>query len=108
MSRAIGPVSVLPAGGQEQPFAADGVAPSTRQVIDEEVRHLIEECYAEAVEKLRTNRERLDRLARTLLKRETPDEDEAYAAAGVIRHGVPAALPGGEAPADGQPVALTL
>ncbi len=85
MSAAVGPVTVLPPPGQEQPFGSDGVAQSTRQLVDEEVRRLVESCYRDAVETLRRNRERLDRLARVLVERETLDEDEAYAAAGVTR-----------------------
>ena len=41
---------------------------------------------------LRGSRNRLDRLAHTLLKRETLDEDEAYAAAGISRDTAPAAV----------------
>ena len=43
----------------------------------------IEECYEQALATLRGSRDRLDRLARALLDRETLEEDEAYAAAGV-------------------------
>ena len=39
---------------------------------------------------LRENRERLDALAETLLERETLDEPDAYAAAGVPRQPEPA------------------
>jgi cell division protease FtsH len=92
MSSAVGPVSVLPPPGQEQPFGVDGVAPATRELVDEEVRRLIEDCYGEAVETLRSNRERLDRLAHTLLERETLNEDEAYTAAGVTRETAAAAV----------------
>ncbi|MGY1644299.1 ATP-dependent zinc metalloprotease FtsH [Geodermatophilus sp. SYSU D00703] len=98
MSPAIGPVSVLPRPGQEQPLGLDGVAPATRALVDEEVRRLAEDCFTEAVDTLRRNRERLDRLAHTLLERETLDEDEAYAAAGVARESAPAAVARGEAP----------
>jgi cell division protease FtsH len=98
MSDAVGPVAVLPRPGQEQPFGLDGVAPATRALVDEEVRRLAEGCLHEAVETLRRNRERLDRLAHTLLERETLDEDEAYAAAGVARESAPAAVARGEAP----------
>jgi cell division protease FtsH len=97
MSAAVGPVSVLPSG-PEQPFGPDPVSPATRELVDAEVRRLLEECYAEAVATLRSNRERLDRLARTLLDRETLDEDEAYAAAGVTRGTAPAAVARGEVP----------
>ena len=98
MSPAVGPVTVLPPPGQEQPFGLDGIAPATRELVDTEVRRLVDDCYAEAVETLRSNRERLDRLAHTLLQRETLDEDEAYAAAGVTRDTAPAAVARGETP----------
>src|SRR3954447_15388627 len=98
MSTAIGPVSVLPPPGQEQPFGGDGVAPATKQLVDEEVRRLIEDCYGQAVSTLRGNRDKLDRLAHTLLERETLGEDEAYAAAGVPRASAPAAVARGEVP----------
>jgi cell division protease FtsH len=39
--------------------------------------------YEQALATLRGSRDRLDRLARTLLDRETLEEDEAYAAAGM-------------------------
>jgi cell division protease FtsH len=81
MSPAIGPVSVLPSS-QDQ-AAADGVAPATRELVDAETRRIIEECYEQALATLRGSRDRLDRLARTLLDRETLEEDEAYAAAGI-------------------------
>jgi cell division protease FtsH len=45
----------------------------------------VEECYAEAMRILQSHRDQLDRLARTLLARESLNEDEAYAAAGVAR-----------------------
>jgi cell division protease FtsH len=98
MSAAVGPVSVLPPPGQEQPFGGDGVAPATKELVDDEVRRLIEDCYGEAVETLQSNRERLDRLAHTLFERETLNEDEAYAAAGVTRETAPAAVARGETP----------
>jgi cell division protease FtsH len=98
MSAAVGPVSVLPPPGEEQPFGVDGVAPATKELVDTEVRRLVEECYARAVETLRGNRERLDRLAHALVERETLGEDEAYAAAGVSRETAPAAVARGEIP----------
>jgi cell division protease FtsH len=98
MSPAIGPVSVLPPPGQETPFGQDGAAPATKQLVDEEVRRIVDDCYAEAVETLREHREQLDRLAQTLLLRETLDEDEAYTAAGIRRETAPAAITRGETP----------
>jgi cell division protease FtsH len=102
MSQTLGPVSVLPRPDQESPFGGDGVAPATRELVDIEVRKLIDGCYAEAVETLRGNRDRLDRLAHTLFERETLDEDEAYMAAGVARDTAPAAVARGEAPGAGR------
>ena len=88
MSPAVGPVSVLPPPDQEPLFGADGVSPSTRELVDTEVRRILDECYAQAVETLRGHRAQLDRLASVLLDRETLAEDEAYAAAGVARGSV--------------------
>jgi SpoVK/Ycf46/Vps4 family AAA+-type ATPase len=45
----------------------DGVAPATKELVDAETRRIIEECYEQAVTTLRGNRDRLDRLAHTLL-----------------------------------------
>jgi cell division protease FtsH len=91
MSEAIGPISVLPPPGQESPFGLDGVAPATKELLDREVRRIVDECYEEAVNTLRTHREKLDRLAHTLIERETLDEDDAYAAAGISRETAPGA-----------------
>ncbi len=92
MSPAIGPVPVLPTAGQDS--GVDGVAPATRELIDTETRRIIEECYEQAQATLRGNRDRLDR---TLLDRETLEEDEAYAAAGIQPGTAPAALTGAAA-----------
>jgi cell division protease FtsH len=102
MSPAIGPITVLPPPGQEQPFGGDGVAPATKELVDTEVRRLVDGCYVEAVGTLRSNRDRLDRLAHALLDRETLDEDEAYAVAGVDRATAPAAVARGETPGAGR------
>ena len=53
MSAAIGPVSVLPASGQESRCGADGVAPATRELVDTETRRIIEDCYEQALATLR-------------------------------------------------------
>ena len=72
----------------------DGVAPATGELVDTEARRIIEECYEQALATLRGSR---DRLAHTLMDRETLDEDEAYAAAGARRDTAPAAVARGEA-----------
>jgi cell division protease FtsH len=98
MSPAIGPVSVLPPPGQETPFGQDGASPATKQLVDEEVRRIVDDCYAQALATLREHREQLNRLAHTLLQRETLNEEEAYVAAGIHREDAPAAIARGETP----------
>ena len=48
-------------------------------------RRIVDECYERAVEVLRDNRDRLERLAEALLRHETLDAEAAYEAAGVPR-----------------------
>ncbi len=89
MSDAIGLVSVLPRPGDGSALFpgvdGNGPAESTRELVDSEVRRIIEECYGRALDGLRENRHRLDSLAKALLEHETLDEREAYAAAGFDR-----------------------
>ena len=94
MSDALGPISVIPRDGSGPllPGAAE-VAPETRKLIDDEVRRIVAEAHDEVVTLLTENRARLDALASALLEKETLDEDDAYAAAGVTR---PQATPAGE------------
>jgi cell division protease FtsH len=86
MSRAIGPVAVIPseANGPLLPGASE-VSEHTQRIIDEEVRRIVEESHTEVLALLGEHREQLDRLTEALLERETLDEDEAYAVAGVQR-----------------------
>ena len=86
MSDALGPISVLPRDGSGPflPGAAE-VAPETRKLVDDEVRRIVAEAHDEVVTLLTENRARLDALASALLEKETLDEDDAYAAAGVTR-----------------------
>jgi cell division protease FtsH len=64
------------------PGAGSGPSEDTRQIVDAEVRRIIDECYVGAVSRLRENRERLERLAQALLEHETLDERDAYETAG--------------------------
>jgi cell division protease FtsH len=86
MSSAIGPVAVIPRDGAGPllPGAAE-VSPHTQQLVDEEVRRIVEESHQQVVALLRENRDKLDSLASALLEHETLDEEDAYAAAGVER-----------------------
>jgi cell division protease FtsH len=85
MSPSVGPVAVLPDPRTEQPVTLDGSgpAPGTRELVDTEVRRLLEECYVQARDTLEQHRDRLEQLTRTLLTAETLEAHQAYAAAGV-------------------------
>jgi cell division protease FtsH len=91
MSRAIGPVSVLPIDGLG-PFLPGGseTSEATQRLIDEEVRRIVETAYGEVGELLRTHRANLDSLVAALLEHETLDEPDAYAAADLPRNPAPA------------------
>jgi cell division protease FtsH len=60
--------------------------------VDEEVRRITDECYAEARRLLRDHRANLDAIVAQLLEHENLDEPEIYAAAGISRP-VPALPP---------------
>jgi cell division protease FtsH len=88
MSDAIGPLTVLPGPNDQMGiFGESPMATSqeTRTLVDTEVRRIVDECYGEARAKLRAHRPQLDALVAELLRRETLDEAEAYAAAGIER-----------------------
>jgi cell division protease FtsH len=80
MSDAIGLVSVI--SDEPQYPGMDPASESTRELIDTEVRRIVDECYVRAVDSLREHRHQLESLARELLVRETLDEVAAYEAAG--------------------------
>jgi cell division protease FtsH len=84
MSDEIGMVSVLP-GNDDQPMfpSAGGPSEATRELVDREVRRIVEGAYSRALERLREHRSQLESLTQALLERETLDEDDAYRAAGV-------------------------
>ena len=84
MSDAVGPLAVLPADGRGPflPGAAE-VSEHTQELVDAEVRRIVDVAHDEVVVLLRENRAKLDSLAKALLEHETLDEDDAYAAAGV-------------------------
>jgi cell division protease FtsH len=87
MSRAIGPIAVLPADGMG-PFLP-GVAEtseSTQRLVDEEVRRIVESAHSEVSTLLREHRSNLDSLVAGLLEHETLDETDAYMAAGLPRN----------------------
>ncbi len=85
MSEKIGPVSVLKEPDTAVPFGPDELSEHTHQLIDEEIRNIIERCEQSARETLEKHREKLDALASALLENETLEEDEAYQIAGITR-----------------------
>ena len=86
MSPAVGPVTVLAQDGRSA-FFPGAAAPSeqTQQLVDQEVRRIVDEAYEDVLALLRDHRAKLDALAFALLERETLDGPDAYAAAGVDR-----------------------
>jgi cell division protease FtsH len=86
MSEAIGPLAVVPNDGRGPYFPGGAeVSERTQQLIDEEMRRIVDEAHAQVTQLLRENRGKLDALAEALLEHETLDEEDAYAAAGVER-----------------------
>jgi cell division protease FtsH len=80
MSELIGPLAV---GDKEQEiflgreFAQRReISERTAQMVDDEVKRLVDEAYARATEILTANRELLDRIAAALLERETIDRED--------------------------------
>jgi cell division protease FtsH len=80
MSELIGPLAV---GDKEQEiflgreFAQRReISERTAQMVDDEVKRLIDEAYARATQILSANRELLDRIAQALLDRETIDRED--------------------------------
>jgi cell division protease FtsH len=108
MSKVIGMVSVLPGPNDDPMFfpgTNGGPSEHTRELVDQEVRAIIDECYDNAVGRLQENRDRLEALTQALLERETLDEEDAYRVAGFPRR--PPALDAGESPVLGPTPANT-
>ena len=86
MSRAIGPIAVIPQDGMSALLpGASETSESTQRLVDEEVRRIVESAHAEVSTLLREHRSNLDSLVSGLLEHETLDEADAYAAAGLPR-----------------------
>ena len=84
MSEAIGPIAVDGASpnGMLLPGAAE-TSQATQELIDQEVRRIVDEAHHDVTLLLTAHREQLESLTRTLLAEETLDEDQSYAAARV-------------------------
>ncbi|MGI8661160.1 MAG: ATP-dependent zinc metalloprotease FtsH [Thermoleophilaceae bacterium] len=105
MSEAIGFVAVAPADGRGPLLpGASEVSEATQELVDSEVRRIVDEAQAEVRSLLGRPRDKLDALAAALLEAETLDEADAYRAAGIERsESAEAARPGPEAPEPGTP-----
>jgi cell division protease FtsH len=107
MSESIGPIAVLPSDGQGPLLpGASEVSQATQEIVDREVRRLVDGAHAEVTRLLTEHRAKLDSLTHALLEAETLDEPDAYVAAGVQREGRPgddgagrAAIAASDAPA---------
>jgi cell division protease FtsH len=91
MSEKLGPVSFvtpqdegLPPAFQHQPYSE-----ATSEVIDAEVRRIVEECLRDADRLLADNRDKLDALARALLSAESLDGAEIHDAVGLTERPAP-------------------
>jgi cell division protease FtsH len=86
MSEKVGFLTVAPQDGQSMLLpGAEPVSEATQELIDSEVRRIVDEEQDATDQLLADNRERLDALAEALLERETLDETDAYQAAGIDR-----------------------
>jgi cell division protease FtsH len=84
MSEKLGPVTVLPSDGRGPLFPGAGApSPQTQWLVDEEIHQMVEDAHAEVTQLLSEHRDQLDSLGQALLKAETLDALDAYAAAGV-------------------------
>ena len=89
MSEKIGPVTVLSNDGDPRMM---GVSDETLADVDAEARRILTECEAEAKSLLIAHRAQLDAIVAALLDKETLDEAEAYAAAGIEHASAEAAV----------------
>ena len=90
MSEKVGFLTVAPQNGRSPLLpGAEPVSEATQELIDAEVRRIVDEEHETTTRVVSINRERLDHLAEALLERETLDEVDAYAVAGIDRRGAP-------------------
>jgi cell division protease FtsH len=86
MSKAIGPIAVLPQEGQSMLLpGVSETSEKTQQLVDQEVQRIAQTAHDEVIELLTLHREQLDNLVAELLKHETLDQADAYAAADLTR-----------------------
>lgn len=86
MSETIGPMQVYPRDGDPR---SSGASDALLQAVDDEVRSLLSECYGEAKRLLGQHAAQHKALVYALLDKETLDEEDAYAIAGIRRDDSP-------------------
>jgi cell division protease FtsH len=92
MSEEVGFVTVARQDGQSLVLpGSEPASDATQELVDAEVRRIVEDEHRAVTALLTDNRHRLDALAEALLERETLDEVDAYAVAEITREAVPAA-----------------
>jgi cell division protease FtsH len=89
MSESVGFITATPQDGRSPLLpGAEPVSQATQELIDSEVRRIIDEEREVVDQLLADNRDKLESLAEALLDHETLDEHDAYAAAGIERGAV--------------------
>ncbi len=99
MSPKLGPLNLTQPG--DGAATTQHFSEETAKLLDEEVRRIVDECHRESVRLLTENRDRLDRLAEAVLKKDTLDQDEIYAAAGINKPRSPRPVIAPALPANG-------
>ena len=82
MSEKVGPMTVLIDDADPRTI---GISDVTLRTVDEEVRRIIAECQEQAVRMLEDHRDQLCAIAEELMVKETLNEEEVYAVAGIER-----------------------
>src|SRR3954453_16992490 len=83
---AVGPIAVIPSD-QQGPLlpGASEVSPATQELLDREIRRIVDDAHDAVVRLLTDNRDKLDSLTAALLTAQRLAEVHAYAPAGVPR-----------------------
>ena len=83
MSESIGPIAVLPSATARARCcrASRRSREATQEIVDREVRRIVDTAHAEVTRLLTEHRDQLDSLTDALLEAETLDEADAYVAA---------------------------